>query len=1126
MTYTFVNISATKFSLNGNTFFKTFLPFYIDDTHLRIYNIYDSKLPLVQLADVSDISVDGVSYSTTSEVINVIHEVLFSVESSGTTISDQQIELNRLAIIELQNSKSDTDHTHDSRYYTQTQVDNLIAQISTTGGIKSGYVDGNKIKFFDSSGNLVLSVAADPFLAQGVTVVFNDGILSLKDASGTVLSTTPVKARELFYDTYRYLSGVASDLSDLVLTTAFALCKTNSDTYYFVSDINNEEQLEENRLYLNDKEAHFDLGIPGITTTSFNAWLIATDDSGYIDKENYEFNFWLKNKGSGETNLSYAEGSTGLTINSSTGGGVEIPYASQAGSGFMSQEHLLNIDSLNQSNSLLWNRISGSKLINGGVVWVSGLTYEVSTLSYYYNGLLKSSIGGQITLSASDTTTNRIDVVLVDGYGNIIVVEGAPSANPTKPEYDETQYVEVSFILVEANTTEPSSVATYVLYQENLQESGGEWDVDSYISNDVNTDDITDPYQGTYNIKVGVNTNSGYFTLNNSTGVALSDFDTFAFYIKFASYDSANVFVCSFRFADELGNSSPYITDYNGDFSIDTSNTTDYQLVTIPKSLITGLSGTSIVSFKMLVSKNMEAYIDYIRFIGDSGSTTTTTQVSTFIGLTDTPNDYTGNAGKALVVTDNETGVGFVDFPDNSSGVSIQDENGIEQFSGSEIKFEGFGFDVATGKIINVAYTANTYFLSENGNDTTGQIGSVDNPYYSLNAIFANYDLTTDHPAANSFKIVILDGSTYPLTDQIPNITFEIYSSFPCVVDLSNNTNANIVYSSNTAEKHYLYWNMPLGSLKNVRTGTSGGAIICEDNYNLINLNSIKVDSTSSVFMSGTSYIQNLNVLNTTSSINGIQNNLSLKTITIPEGVSSGILSGAKIIEVGNLVHNQSSSVYFFESNQLWRIGDITGSKPIKFSYTNGRNTRLEFMNSKIKNTGGIQFVNNQIGDITFSGTIKTLINFSGIFQGRSDRISYLRFINLTIENIDSINLKMSTSGTQNTYTFFEMKNSYINISSGTDLIEAHTYCTINIENSMVRGNGNGTALITAVASTTPSINIGGLATDYDAIVSQSTVTITHNALNFSNGIKVEGDDGNNYRIHVDGSGNLTATLI
>ena len=63
MTYTFVNISAVKFSINGRELYKTFIPVLLNATQIKIQSVYDSQTVLVPKELVSNFTVDGNTYA-------------------------------------------------------------------------------------------------------------------------------------------------------------------------------------------------------------------------------------------------------------------------------------------------------------------------------------------------------------------------------------------------------------------------------------------------------------------------------------------------------------------------------------------------------------------------------------------------------------------------------------------------------------------------------------------------------------------------------------------------------------------------------------------------------------------------------------------------------------------------------------------------------------------------------------------------------------------------------------------------------------------------------------------------------------------------------------------------------
>ena len=157
MTYSFLEISASKFSLNSRELFKTFLAIPVGTNNIKIVNIYDSSNVLIPTTVVSEIEVDGTTYNNSTDLINAIYDVIYSSSTSGS-LDSQQIELNRLAIIDLQNNQTGTNHNHDERYYTQTEVDSKMQNtVSSSDLISKGDVDGDYIKFRNTDNTVINS---------------------------------------------------------------------------------------------------------------------------------------------------------------------------------------------------------------------------------------------------------------------------------------------------------------------------------------------------------------------------------------------------------------------------------------------------------------------------------------------------------------------------------------------------------------------------------------------------------------------------------------------------------------------------------------------------------------------------------------------------------------------------------------------------------------------------------------------------------------------------------------------------------------------------------------------------------------------------------------------------------
>lgn len=292
MIFSFIDISTSKFSINGRTMFKTFIPFFIDDTHIKIFNIYDSRCPLIDSTDVADIEVGGIVFANATDLINAIHGVLFSRTVAGD-IDNAQIELNRLAIISLQNDKSDVGHVHDDRYYTKSQVDQLVTSIVDSSDlIASGQIDGDNLIFFNNAGLQLFSLDARRFTSQGTIVSFSNGVLTLKNERGEVLSQTSISTEESYYDKFQFLSGLEDDLGDLIPTEKFSVVETTSGLFFFVSKIDNKEVFEGKRLLVNLNKFRVDFGQPVITNGLFKAWGLTGFEGAFVANEFYTFDFW------------------------------------------------------------------------------------------------------------------------------------------------------------------------------------------------------------------------------------------------------------------------------------------------------------------------------------------------------------------------------------------------------------------------------------------------------------------------------------------------------------------------------------------------------------------------------------------------------------------------------------------------------------------------------------------------------------------------------------------------------------------------------------------------------------------------------------------------------------------
>ena len=157
------------------------------------------------------------------------------------------------------------------------------------------------------------------------------------------------------------------------------------------------------------------------------------------------------------------------------------------------------IDNSDPSNPIINATFSqeGKYLISGGAAWSgTGLTYDVTALTYFFNGN-KISLATQVTLAVADPTNNRLDAIVVDEAGVVSVIQGTASVNPITPPIPEEQLL-VQYILVEAGLASPS-VSNENIY---LDDPAGSWTLSTYTTGAPTGTLI---FNGTTSPKEGIN---------------------------------------------------------------------------------------------------------------------------------------------------------------------------------------------------------------------------------------------------------------------------------------------------------------------------------------------------------------------------------------------------------------------------------------------------------------------------------------------------------------------------------------------------------------------------------------------------------------------------------------------
>ncbi len=252
----------------------------------------------------------------------------------------------------------------------------------------------------------------------------------------------------------------------------------------------------------------------------------------------------------------------------------------------------------------------GKYMTSGGAVWSgTGLTYDVSMLSYFFNGN-KTASATSVTLDPSDPTDNRLDALVVDESGTVTVITGDASASPISPAIPEDQLL-VQYFLVEAGSTTPTVV------QDAIYLDNSEWTTSTYTTatpatGTINFNGTSSPKQGTKDIEADTDLRLGARFVRSSA-IDLQSYTMFSVWVRFtatvASNKSLNV-----RFENTAGTLvGNTINLFNYGLSRTVLNT--WQLVIIPVANfgnITTVKGLKVIMAGGTVGVKTKWDLDYI----------------------------------------------------------------------------------------------------------------------------------------------------------------------------------------------------------------------------------------------------------------------------------------------------------------------------------------------------------------------------------------------------------------------------------------------------------------------------------------------------------------------------------
>lgn len=267
----------------------------------------------------------------------------------------------------------------------------------------------------------------------------------------------------------------------------------------------------------------------------------------------------------------------------------------------------------------------GNAVIDYGFYKLPGDNYDYFVWASLYiinNVVYNEYISDTVTLNDGDTEFNRTDWIAINNDETFSVVEGTPAESYGPPELDNETQVGLTFITVEANSTSPSNVENILMYDENLQQAGDEYD--TYRSTTRITLDSTEQkVSGTKSIKFASVIDGDRIELSSTVGFERDDVDVLVFSILSETNQKINIY-----FDPPITTGAEQVpatlTLKHGKYGFDQTVTT-WQTITIPTSAFNFPSGViKKLTFRNSFNAVTTFYLDniFLQKTGGSGGST------------------------------------------------------------------------------------------------------------------------------------------------------------------------------------------------------------------------------------------------------------------------------------------------------------------------------------------------------------------------------------------------------------------------------------------------------------------------------------------------------------------------
>lgn len=237
------------------------------------------------------------------------------------------------------------------------------------------------------------------------------------------------------------------------------------------------------------------------------------------------------------------------------------------------------IDSIANYTIAQIDQITQGNRIDGDVDWTGvGLIFESTVITGTLNGVdINIPQNLNIQLAQADPSNDRIDIFVVNENSTLTVIQGTPSANPQKPNIDETSQYEIGLVLVKAGQTTPDGLNLNMVYDEDTGEPN-EWSLTTSTV-DINPGSTVDPYTGTKSIEFKDIATESSVIFTKTIPVNIANFESLTFKLK----KSVNTprFVMAVILSTASSDVAMPITVFDGQFGFSDAIYDEWQNITI-----------------------------------------------------------------------------------------------------------------------------------------------------------------------------------------------------------------------------------------------------------------------------------------------------------------------------------------------------------------------------------------------------------------------------------------------------------------------------------------------------------------------------------------------------------------